>query len=141
MCLDKVFKNDGSWDEITTEYVGYKVLSNIHKAFGQQRYRGIIFMDACMPYELGKWYIASGCNTLLQTDTGNDEYRQGFHIFRTVVSARKYAELNWVKDKDNVIVKVKYKNILAKGYDYVEDKNTKNRVDVAREMKLVEEVG
>lgn len=81
-------------------------------------------------YELGKWYTDHNTNTIAASS--GERYPAGFHIFKTLQSAKKYLP-NY-----GVVVKVKYRHVLCKGRNYIG--NSLVECVIARDMMLVEEV-
>lgn len=119
MCLTKIAK-------FKPRYVGYKVfLKN-----GDEYRPTIIESPVC---KMGRWYSDKE-DRLLKTEYDEtcirEIYPTGFHVFETLDGAKI-----WLNTTSEVIVKVRYKKVVAKGYQ------GRFKVVVAKKIFLEKDLG
>jgi|Deesub1362A_J573_1020465.scaffolds.fasta_scaffold05460_10 hypothetical protein len=130
MCLTTIDSYD-KIERVKTEGTGYKwvaksSMSPVHYYTGMIANRTIML-------KLGVWQKDSNTKFIVSSEGG--AYQSGFHIFKSPEDAENWAAINgWLVHDEFLLVKVKYKEVVASGYqDGI-------KVIVARKIKVIEEI-
>ena len=129
MCLEKITKIYKKPDP--KERVGYKVvtLSIDKKTYESDR----MYSGYEKPLKTNTW-LKSKEQTII---SGGVEYQSGFHVFTEKEGANAWASINsGLRYKNEVVVKVIYRNIVAVGKQNITMKDYRNCI-VAKEMKVI----
>lgn len=141
MCLDLRIKTFDPPD--TKERVGYKVYSKLGDKYEPPFYRRLYGKQ-----ELGVTYTDTNEHTIcvynFWADEVRTEYQAGYHVLASLAGAKDFrSNLNQFNTINYAIVKVMYKNVVAKGvqviFSHDEAPGVSRTVYVAREITLLEE--
>jgi hypothetical protein len=129
MCLSTI---DFALENESGELVGYGYKVVYVEEDGT--YGGTDFLSGLTD---NRWLQAEA--PVIHTDDDCKQYLAGFHIFLTAEEARRYVG----SDKDFLVIKVKFKKVLAFGRQSNYDENDKPLLSpcvIANEIKFVQEM-
>jgi hypothetical protein len=93
-----------------------------------------LYRSKNVQYKKNRWYKST--NKVIESYWANIRYKSGFHIYKNITSARDLKR-DFRGDFPSgkfAIYKVQFKDVVAKG------RESKGKVIVAKQMKLIEEV-
>ena len=122
MCLEHIEEVYDDYEN-DSEIEGYQAKCK----HGKENYHNEL-INTHQTLSMNEWEESLWNLSWVNPKTGLSKYRPGFHIWRTIEAARRWA------DSKSAIVRVKGKGILAKG------EQDKRDVVVCREIKIVEEM-